>query len=343
MRAATSQRLSGGIDAVSAEAPVIFEFYLFRQLHALRGKDPWTFPERVFSYFERRQSGCVLRILDGYGPRRALDCLKAAWAERRRPQVAVYFHLTIRTLLFGALCRVLVRNQAVIVKADLTAEAAPCWKQRTVWRLVDRLADLIVCETPEAMNMLGMAGLARAAFVPNWLDHLQADPVGAGCDVLLVTRAGDSRKSPELTAATARVLAARGLSVACVGLAAGTSRRGGVRWIGSLPRHELLGLLASTRLLAGLSRSESYWFLVAEAAALGVPTCATPTGIAPYLMQRYKGLRLLRPAGDYTADTLAEELIAHLRSLTGSPEPFNINAEAEHRLAEALEKVAPRG
>jgi len=87
----------------------------------------------------------------------------------------------------------------------------------------------------------------------------------------------------------------------------------------------------------GLSRSESYWFMVAEAAALGVPTCATPTGIATYLSLRYAGLKLMEPAPRLSVDQAALFLGAHRRAVPVSYRPYDISADARLRLKDALE------
>lgn len=323
--------------------PLIIEYYLFRDLDRLRHKDPGMFPERVADAVRLKLPAAAAMTVDCFGPGKLWKGLVSVYRTRNNSQVSIQFHLTLRTLLFAAVSALVNPGQKVIVKADLTPAHAPTLKTKLVWRLVDRFASLIVCETPEALRVLRKAGVTHAEFVPN---DLSGEDVKAAAglgrrvsptyDFLFVTRSDDARKSPHLTGEIAQQLAQRGFQVACVGVESpGTHPN--VAVFPHLERRALLQLLQSSAMYIGLSRSESFWFLVAEAAALGVPTWATPAGIAPHLASHYEGVKLLPPAWQISVSRVVDDLAAHRSIVPAAYLPYDISGEARERLQNALE------
>jgi len=342
LKSAHNKRGNSGTLAIACRISIV-EYYLFRNLPKLMNIDPGMFPKLVLDALcNGMPQKASMSIRDCYGVIKVMKALLHSYQNRKIVQISILFHLNVRTLLFALITRYLNPNQKIIVKADMTATAKIGIKTLLVWRLIDKISMLIVCETPEALSVLRTAGIQRAEFVPNDIGSLptcvSSDDRKNGSivyDFLFVTREGDSRKSPELTKKIACTLAGLGFQVACIGIHLHTSING-LTAFASVSREFMFQMLLSSAIYTGLSKSESFWFLVAEAAALGVPICATPTGIAPYISSQYDGMNLLRPIDEYSADELMQEIINYRNRVPLRFKPFNISNTSRQRLKSTL-------
>lgn len=324
----------------------VIEYYLFRGLSQLLHKDPGRFPLRVAKALDA--SGRLVEevlLLDGFGFIRFLSALWVCWT-RPSGHVGILFHLNLRTLLFLILAKCFAPWVRIIIKTDLTPSlsAGPSLKLRLTWRAVGALARVVCVETPEGLEQLKAAGIQNAVFLPNHIDVPEVNSATCSLSpvvsqILLVTRGNDDRKRPQHTLKVAKILATRGWKVLLVGMTKDEVAIAGepcacLTILPHLEKRSLMEALANATVFVGLSESESYWFLVAEAVALGTPVLCTPTGIAPFLAGKTRLVELVEDV--WNVDDLLErvERLLHSGDRQGR---FNINSFADQQMADVIE------
>lgn len=305
-------------------------------------KDPGLFPFRVGGAIAKtgRKVDSV-RVVNGYGPLRMFRALVMFW---RQPSghLAILFHLNLRTLVFLLFAKCFAPSTKTIIKTDLTPvpKELVSFKQKITWRAISALAQILCVETPEALDMMTYAGIRNAVFLPNHID-IQGE---RGCDliersaILLVTREGDERKRPGHTLRMAQFLAGKGFDVRLVGIEMSGGESKELSSVSFMEKETLMKELQSAAAFVGLSESESFWFLVAEAVALGTPVLSTPTGIAPFLATTSNLVTLIKDVWDW------EGVASQLQQLlvnrgTCRSQGFNISIIADQQMGEVIARI----